>query len=263
MQSKCAQITVFVIIAIVIVAAAIGIFVFRDKIFPSGGGGEFAEVYDYFDSCIEANTKIALSMAGTQAGYIKVPDFEPGNEYAPFSSQMDFLGNPVPYWYYVSSNGVIKEQVPSIFEIEMQIEDYLNEEIPKCDFSSLREKGYVIELKEIKTNVNIKNSKVDVSVNGDLYVEKADSNAVKKIHEVSVSSKFGEFYSLALDIYDKEKKDMFLENYAIDVMYNYAPVTGSELSCSPMTWNAREVVQNIRTGLSANIGALKTNSKKK
>jgi rod shape-determining protein MreC len=30
--------------------------------------------------------------------------YEASSEYMPFSSQLDFLGNPVPYWYYISGN---------------------------------------------------------------------------------------------------------------------------------------------------------------
>ena len=42
-----------------------------------------------------------------------IPEYEAGSEYMPFSSQLDFLGNPIPYWYYVSGNNIQREQVPS------------------------------------------------------------------------------------------------------------------------------------------------------
>ncbi|MEM3112943.1 MAG: hypothetical protein QXI33_00785 [Candidatus Pacearchaeota archaeon] len=256
-EGRKGQITLFVIIAILLIAGIVTVFLLRDKIFSGKVSGEFSPVYQYFDNCIEETTRDAINIAGSQGGYINTPDFIPGNEYAPFSSQLDFLGIPVPYWYYVSGNGIIREQVPSKSLIERQISDYLNSELERCDFSSLALNGYNINTRKPESSVKISDNRVDVDVLMDLSVSKADSNAVKRNHRVEVKSNFGKFYSLASKIYDKQKKEAFLENYSIDVLYNYAPVTGVELSCSPLVWNPQDVVKNIREGLAANIGNLK------
>lgn len=263
MQSKIGQITVFIIIAVLIVGAAITIFIFRDSLGLPTGKSEFAEVYEFFEQCVEQKTLTGLSIAGTQGGYIEPPEFEPGSEYAPFSSQLDFLGSPVPYWYYVSANGIVREQAPSLNKIENELGNYLEEEIATCDFSNMREKGYVIDSEMKNVDVAIRENRVDVSVSMNLDVAKGESKAVKRAHDVKVNSKFGEFYSIAKQIYNKEKQDMFLENYALDVMYNYAPVTNTELSCTPLIWKGPEVAEDIRSGLSANIGALKADDKSK
>ena len=71
-------------------------------------------------SCLEEEALLGISVLGSQGGYIDIPAFEPGSQYAPFSNQLDFLGNPIPYWYYVSSNGVQKEQVPKKSDMEKQ-----------------------------------------------------------------------------------------------------------------------------------------------
>ncbi len=258
MFNKRGQITLFVIIAIVIVAGIVIAFaVWQGWVF-SGGGSEFGEVYDFFDSCVETKVMQGLKIAGSQAGYIEVPEFSPGSEYAPFSSQLDFLGNPVPYWYYVSGNGVVKEQVPSKTSIERQLEDYLDEQLENCDFSSFREGGRDIDSDAPSSDVRILDSEVRVRVDMDLGVIQGEDAELRRSHEVSVDSDFGEMYGIAVEIYEKEVEDAFLENYAIDVMYNYAPVTGSELSCRPLTWNPEEVVSEIKGGLSANTGFLKT-----
>ena len=256
-MNKRGQLTIFIIIAVMIVAAVISVFVFRDSIFPSDAGGEFAEIYESFDDCVERGTLDALGIAGVQGGYVDVPEFEPGSNHAPFSSQLDFLGNPVPYWYYVSSNGVVKEQVPTLSVIESQVEKYLEEEIMNCDFTSFRKQGVVIDFGEPRTNVEIRDENVDVSVDLNLVIEKGDNKERKSKHDVRVDSEFGGMYDLARDVYSKQKKDALFESYGVDVLYNYAPVTGSEISCSPLTWNPQEVIDDLKSGLSANIGALK------
>jgi hypothetical protein len=61
----------------------------------------------------------------------------------------------------------------------------------------------------------------------------------------------------AKQINDKENSQYFLENYAIDSLYLYAPVVGSELSCSPLIWTPSEVFKDIDSALEANIGLIK------
>jgi hypothetical protein len=256
-RNKHGQIAIFIIVALVIVGAVIGLYVFRDKIFIFNSQPEFAEVYQYFDSCIKDNTLQGLKIAGTQGGYIETPAFEPGSQYAPFSSQFDFLGNPVPYWYYVSGNNIVKEQVPSKTLIEDQLGNYLNGKIGLCDFSDFRKKGYYVKIDNVKTSVEILNDYINVKFNGNIVIGKGNSTTTKTSHDLRVDSSFGSLYDAARVIYDKEKNGAFLENYSTDVLYSYAPVTGSELSCSPKIWNAQDVANDIKNGLSANIGALK------
>ncbi|MFA5020345.1 MAG: hypothetical protein WC533_04580 [Candidatus Pacearchaeota archaeon] len=254
---KKGQVTIFIIMAVVVVALIVGFFVFRDSIFPVDNKSGFAEVYSFFDSCIEQKTRQGLSISGYQAGYIELPEFKPGSEYAPFSSQLDFVGSGVPYWFYLSSNGVVKEQVPSMSQIESQLENYLSNKLKECDFSDFNKRGIFVEVSEMNPSVRVKDTEVAVSITGNLVVSDNETSSVRKHHSVNVKSKFGKFYNLAREIYSKETSEAFLENYARDVMYNYAPVTGTEISCSPLMWNPQEVTEDIINGLSANIGALK------
>ena len=47
----------------------------------------------------------------------------------PFSSQLNFLGDFIPYWYYVSGNNIQKEQMPSKNDMEEQLEEFIEEKI--------------------------------------------------------------------------------------------------------------------------------------
>jgi hypothetical protein len=257
---KRAQTTIFIIIALVIVVGVIGFFIFRALV----GGGDVlpstSDIFDSFENCIEEKTREAISIAGSQAGYIENPEFEAGSVYSPFSSQLDFLGTGVPYWYYISSNGVVKEQVPSKVIIENQIEEFLNVELENCDFSSFRSQGYEVNLGDVTSDVRILNREVRVEVNRDIGFSRGDSVSQRSNHEVSIASDFGEFYNLAREIYGKEKDEAFLEFYSQDTLYNYAPVTGSEISCSPLIWNAQEISNDLKKALSANVQAIKVDN---
>ena len=122
------QMTIFVVIALVIVAGILVFLLVKGNI--SGGISKNLEpVYNYYDSCINEKTREAIDAAGSQGGYVNPPNYVPGSEYAPSSSQLNFLGFPVPYWFYVSENGVVKEQVPKKADIEKQIADYVKNNI--------------------------------------------------------------------------------------------------------------------------------------
>ena len=135
-KSKGGQVAIFVVVAIIIVAALVSFFIFKDKIFKTEISAEFRPVYDYYLSCIEGEVLRGADILGNQGGYIELPEFKPGSDYAPFSSQLDFFGMPVQYWYYISGNGVVEEKVPSLRNIEKELSGFLKEELVNgCDFS--------------------------------------------------------------------------------------------------------------------------------
>jgi hypothetical protein len=72
-----------------------------------------------------------------------------------------------------------------------------------------------------------------------------------------IESKLGKFHQIALDIYNYEKTQMFLEKYGVDVMRLYAPVDGVEVTCAPKVFDKQKIGENITQGLSENVGMLK------
>ncbi len=260
---KQAQITVFVIIAIILVAGIVGYFIVRNVI-QSGAmiDSDLAPAYDYYLSCVEDSVLRGAGILGSQAGYINLPDFESGSEYAPFSSELDFMGQGVPYWYYISGNGVVKEQVPTISEMEEEMNDFLAGELKMCDFTVFRNQGYSVSLGDAAVNTKIQDNKISARISQSVEIIKTgedgeDKTAIVKTHDIGVVSGLGASYSTAKKIYDSEMETMFLENYAVDVMYLYAPVSGAKFGCSPLVWDASRVAENITSGLEANMQMIK------
>ena len=258
MKKKRAQVTIFIIIAIVIIGGAVVFYSFRDSIVGEKIPVSIEPVYNNFLSCLEGKILTGIDILESQAGYIFLPDFEPGSRYMPFSSQLNFLGNPVPYWYYVSGNNVQKEQVPSKNEMENQLENFIEEKINKCVFDEYYEQGFEINQGVPEAKISIEEDKVDVRLKMEMSFEKGEDSVVIKNHDMEVDSKLGMLYDSAIELYQKEQADLFLENYAIDNLRLYAPVDGVELTCSPMTWNANDVFDDLQEAIEANTLALKT-----
>ena len=257
-RGKRGQVTIFIIIAIVLVIGIVLFFTFRDRIFQERIPQELAPVFDYFESCIEETTKQAALEMGSKGGYLELPEFSPGSEYAPFSSQLDFHGQAVPYWYYISGNGIKEEQIPSQKLMENQLENYLNDKIKDCKFYEFEERGFNVLMGDsIETEVSIKDNNIDVSVDFPLGVYFNEISSRKTKHEIVVRSNLGSFYNLAREIYSKQEKDAFLENYALDVLRLYAPVDGVEFSCTPKVWMQQDIKQELKQALEANMQAIK------
>lgn len=257
-MSKKGQVSIFVIIALAIAGIVVLFFVFRGSLFAEKIPAELQPVFDYYDSCIQDEAEAAISLAGSQGGYVYPGVYIPGSEYAPFSSQLNFLGFPVPYWFYVSGNGLAKENVPTRNQIARDISNYIEERVnANCNFDNFYAKGFSITLDEPSVKTTIQDAKIIVDLSANTIVTKGESSARKTLESVEIMSNFGKLYNTAIKIYNKEKKDSFLENYSVDVLRTYAPVDGVEISCSGKIWKTREVVDELKSGLEANVAAIK------
>jgi len=253
---KKAQVTIFIILAIVIVGGVLSYFLLKDP-FGASISEDLKPAYDYYLSCVEDATERGAGLLGSSGGYIELPEFEAGSIFMPQSSQLSFMGQGVPYWMYVSGNNIVREQVPSRNEMEKQLGDYVAEEILKCDFSDFEMRGFDVYFDEAVVDVEIGELSVDVSVDQDLFIYLGESSASVGSHDLEVSSKLGKFYDMALEVYDLERSDVFLEKYALDVMRLYAPVDGTELSCDTKIFRDEEIREDIVEGLVSNIASIK------
>ena len=259
-HKKNGQITIFIIVAIFIVASVFLFFIIRQNLTTSQIPTGLEPAYNTFLSCLQDDISTGADILGTQGGYIDLPQFESGSAYMPFSSQLDFLGNPIPYWYYVSGNNIQKEQVPTKSGMELQLEKFIQDRIKDCRFDSYYSQGLEISLGEPKARISINDNSIDLSLDENFAIKNGDSKAVVSNHKVSVNSELGGLYNSARKIYDYEQSSLFLEKYGIDTIRLYAPVDGIELRCSPLTWNANQVFSQLHQAIEANTQALKVRS---
>lgn len=255
MKSRLGQVTIFIILAIVIVVGVVVYFILRNPL-QQEVSANFRPVYDAYLTCLKEQAREGIGLMGEQAGWINPPEFVAGSQYMPFSSQLNFFGQPVPYWLYFSGNNFLKEQVPSRIDMQDQLAKYVEERVNYCNFDNFPNFNVGIGDKP-SVKVTIEDSKVSIVVNNRLNISDENESISVNQQVFDVSSKIGKFHKLALDIYNFEKKNMFLESYALDVMRLYAPVTGVELTCAPKVFNEQKIRQDIAEGLSENFAMTK------
>ncbi len=258
--SKRAQVTIFIIIAVFVVAAVALFFLFRNSIISSNQiPPDFQATYNTFLSCIQENAQTGINVLESQGGYIYLPQFKPGSTYMPFSSQLNFVGNPIPYWFYVSGNNIAQMQVPNKTFMEDQLAQFIDSKIKDCNFGSYANQNFQITLSGTpSSSVTINPSSVSVNLRMDLTIKKGNETATVRTHKVDVNSELGNLFKTAQQVYNYEQTTFFLENYTIDTLRNYAPVDGVNLTCSPQIWNGNTVVSNLKEAIQNNIESIKS-----
>ena len=260
MINKKGQLTIFIIAAIILIGIVAGYFALKNVITQEDIPTSMEPIYTSFLSCVEENLLTGIDILESQGGYIILPDFEPGSKYMPFSSQLDFLGNPIPYWYYVSGNNIQKEQVPTKTEMQNQLADFVEEKIISCRFDNYYEQDFEIITNVPEAKVSIKNQEVEINLDMNLNINRGEESIFITNHKLITSSNLGKLYETAKDIYEQEQKTLFLENYGVDILRLYAPVDGVELTCSPLTWSADAVFNKLEDAIESNTQAIKTKS---
>jgi hypothetical protein len=263
LENKEAQLTIFIIIAIILIASVAGFFLIKGSLNKIQMPQSIEPVYITFLSCLEEDVNTGVSILESQGGYIELPEFEPGSRYMPFSSQLNFLGNPIPYWYYVSGNGVEKEQVPSKKEMENQLEDFIEEKARTCVFDNYYRQGFEIIQGKPDAKVTIKNDEILLNLDMNLNIDKGDESVIVSNHKLNIKTSLGKLYDSALKVYQYEQDKLFLENYSVDTLRMHAPVDGVELNCSAKVWNAQTVFDDLKEAIESNTLALKSKGSSK
>ena len=262
-MSKRSQVTIFIIIGIVIIAIVGIVLIFSNSSKKAQDLPRSLEsVYESFLTCLEGESSSGIGLLLDQGGYIDLPEFEPGSFYSPFSSQLDFVGTDIPYWYYMSGSNIQKEQVPGRSEMERQLADFVSGRIGRCNFDEYYIQGFSIKEGVSSASAIIRDGEVEINLNMDLSLSNDEDRTIIKNHRLVLRSNLGSMYDSALEVYKKQQQEMFLEKYGLDILGLYAPMEGVELSCSPLIWNADEVFKNLENAIETNTLALRTEGDK-
>jgi len=190
-MKKRGQITVFIITAIIIIAALIlfGIFFLDNKdneYFESPGVKPlYNNVYISILDCYEASILSGLDYLGLQGGYFK--DVPIGVEFEE--------GVVVPYYYF---EGEI--EIPSLSDIEKNLEDYSDETLQFClDEINGYENFELNNYKNLKSDVLINNRDIEVKTQGNIKIQREGKSINFKLsdHPIEVPSKLKDIHEVA------------------------------------------------------------------
>ncbi len=222
MMNRKAQLSIFLVIALVIVAAVIllSILYTRGLILPLGEeeskqvlGSQAEPLRSLVSECIEAATADALSFASEHGGY------------ASYQQQgltsIDFAGEKVVVLSRTDQGFV--NRLPSKEEFERQIAAYLNEgagagEIDSCldNFASFERQGFRISPKKRTLSVDVSSESVNVQVDWKIDLGKGRANLPVDARDVIMLAEAEQALRIATDIVNKEASGIEFEGLEYD-----------------------------------------------
>mgnify|MGYP001574177548 CR=1 FL=1 len=201
-KSKKGQITIFVIIALIIVVAIALFFALKQVSISPGGGGIFGgplsgqQTQTYIEDCAKKATSEILPEMYLKAGFINPSPFfiYDGEKigylcYTPFKNQLCINKHPV----------LNKE-------VEKVITDYITPKIQKC-FSDIKEQLRDSDFRDspaIDINVFVEDKKIAVKIKKDIAYTFNDNSVQLSIFNTEVDSAFFDFIKLSSQIIDEE-----------------------------------------------------------
>ncbi len=205
MANKRGQVTIFIIIAILVVAMVVLFFMFRGKVGERAPAvPEVVNPNSFLKSCVSGVVEETLRVLPMQGGYMKNP------------LSIKFKFGTEPYWdisylCYTSTNDLCVVQQPSIVNhMEQELKDELSKDLEDYCFKDLadsyREKGYTVDEKYNDFEVDLVEDKLMIKLDAELTLMKDGDTSREKDFEIEFPTKLYNLGKVAQTIIESETK---------------------------------------------------------
>jgi len=291
-KGKKGQITVFIILGLLLLAAVV-VYVSINQTEKEKGSAaipkvekvpiEFQPIQNYVENCLKLTAEEGLKLAMDHGGYIDpITSGINSNPTEPTSSNGvslpgDFI---IPYWYYLKSdNRCIKncefssERPPlrrneGPKSIEAQLDSYIKVKIKDCtrNFEAFKEDANVVENGVISITSSVLDSDVLFVMVYPLAVTKEGVTKEMNNFYVRIPVRLNDIYELATIMTNLEEKYRFLERDAVQLIVGFSgldedklpPMSESRVQFgNEITWTKSKVKKDVESMLSSYIQLLR------
>jgi len=186
---KRGQISIFIIIAIFLVAIIAAVLILRGNTVPKETiSPEIQPIYSYYESCIKDTGERAIYAIGWSGGYYSFPNYSTENAIA---------------YYYIKG----KNYAPTKKFIESELSRYMDSMLIYCSNDLSQFQDFTIKVGETKTTTDIEQGKVVFNVNYPLDISKGKVNYFIKNFNININARLGEIYDFSVNITNKQIND--------------------------------------------------------
>ena len=214
-RGKKAQITIFIILAVLIVAGVVLFFIFKNGIEKKGDNSpEIAPIKNFAEECLENVLENGIEFNSLQGGYYSVPNLS-----------MQFYEYHVPYYFYEG-----KKYFPTREIIKHELSEYFLKNINQCsDFSNLNLTNYNISFKgqpSIKKIV-IEEDQSYLEIKYLLIISKQDSAKIIDSFKINSMTNLASHYLIIEKIVNEQNKNTsympmgFISNLAYEENFTF------------------------------------------
>jgi hypothetical protein len=213
-MSKRGQITIFIIIAIVLVVIVALFFLLRGASFTDTGDRSAAKnLNPVLRLCIGDKVDEGIERLIDNGGYIAPTLKKPFQ----FSNEDNF--NDYTYLCYnLNRENCIPQQPNLIVHSENEMKDYLEEDLKSCFESSLLDivkEGYIIDQSDFNDfEVSVIDGKIEINIDAKVTTSKGDESFNQEGFEMSFKNNLYDFVNLARQIINSEAETCNFDSVA-------------------------------------------------
>lgn len=255
-----AQLSIFMVLAILIMLMGIVWFVFIDATEkkPQPVAKEVAPLQAFILGCLKDSGDLAMRQIGTTGGYANIPSSIEGNPSA-YLQTGAFTSLRQPYWWH---DGITS--VPPLDFIQKEAERETARIFTACiDNLSAFSRIYDISVSQNpRAEIAFNEKETSLALHYQVRATTKDNSTTlsEDVFSESLPIRFLKIYSLATTLMEGENNDEFIERKAIDLLSldpANIPLTGFEFDCSPRTWQVTAVRERMQELLSTNLAFIK------
>ncbi len=234
MPNKKGQLTIFIIIAVLIISVIVLFFAFKQNLIKKEiSPEEIAPIKNFVDECVEERAELTLEIISKGGGYYSLPKFSTNSGVT----------------YYIKDG---KNYMPSKELIEKEISENLKQNIPGCAGNFSNFPDYIIEKENISIKTKILGDKINLDIDYPLVIKKENSSAIINNFDVVLPTRLGVIYNSAQQIVNSSSEDLCfscisrisLENNLLIDTFDYENNTiiftiidnSSEINKKPLKW---------------------------
>jgi len=200
---KRGQISVFIILAIVILGAIILFFLAQQNIINllPGVDAQVKPVYSFVESCIQQTSEDAIQHISENGGYYIPPN--------------NSLFNGIPIYFNKGETNLLTTQ-----QLEQQLSDYMDEMLFFCTQNFIEFQDFEIQQNQIKTTTEIKENKITFNINYPLSISKEQKTYTFEDFKIEIPANLFKVHQTANQIIEQQKE--FPEDICITCLEKFA-----------------------------------------
>ncbi|MBR9702117.1 hypothetical protein GOV13_04310 [Candidatus Pacearchaeota archaeon] len=186
------QVTIFIIIALVIVGVVLLFFVARGNLSTNDIPASFEPAYNNLQSCFEEVSNEGAYAITLQGGYYNVPT----------DSSVVYFTEEVPYYYLDSKN-----YVPELETIEEELGDYISKNLDDClDLEDFDKQGFEIDKGKSRISTKINERNIEIKIVSPITIRKGEDSIELKDIKLELDYDIKNLYLASKEIVEDYSK---------------------------------------------------------
>ena len=265
LDSKRAQVTIFIILGIIILIS-VGLFLFlrqETTIFRPERSvpPELEPMNRFITSCLETISRDGINIIGQNGGFINIPREVQLDRFSYLSVTPLFPELKTPLWYYNHEN-----RMPSEEFMRNELETYIEDNLDEClgNLEPFREQYVINEITNKSVVVDLQERGTIVKLVWNLEITTPQINQTTKIQEFisEIPIRLKTTYDMAKAVFEEAINDKFIEVKTLTLIDidNEIPYTDMAFTCSPKLWFESDIKNRLQDLLTINIPHIKVDN---